>query len=127
MKTLAGTWEGVITTTPADPQVQGKPVKVILRVTSSGNVVMHEINIPGREDDPITMFYLDGDRLTAAVAGDGTWLEPVFTGDHGGSYRMGLCTVTSLVPSGKVASIWTSWIISGTPSITSSRLRRVVP
>ena len=24
---------------------------------------MHEITIPGREDDPITMFYLDGDRL----------------------------------------------------------------
>ena len=25
------------------------------------------------------------------------------------------------------ASIWTSWIISGTPSITSSRVRSVVP
>ena len=64
MKTLAGSWEGKITTTPADPEVQGKPVKVTLRVTSSGNAVMHEITIPGRQDDPITMFYLDGDRLT---------------------------------------------------------------
>jgi hypothetical protein len=33
----------------------------------------------------------------------------------------GLWTVTSLVPSGKVASTWMSGIISGTPSITSSR------
>jgi len=64
MKALAGTWEGHVTTTPADPEVQGKLVKVTLRVTSSGNALMHEIQIPGREDDPITMFYLDGDRLT---------------------------------------------------------------
>ena len=31
--------------------------------------------------------------------------------------RIGAWTVTSLVPSGKVASTWTSWIISGTPSM----------
>jgi hypothetical protein len=41
-----------------------------------------------------------------------------FAGDHG--QRMGLWTVTSLVPSGKVASTCTSWIISATPSITSA-------
>src|SRR6266568_3091687 len=35
--------------------------------------------------------------------------------------------VTSLVPSGKVPSTWTSSSISGTPSITSSRLRMVRP
>ena len=32
---------------------------------------------------------------------------------------MGLWTVTSLVPSGNVASTCTSWIISAMPSITS--------
>jgi hypothetical protein len=64
MKTLAGNWEGKLTTTPPSPEVQGKIAQVTLRVTSSGNAVMHEINIPGRQDDPITMFYLDGDRLT---------------------------------------------------------------
>ena len=64
MKSLAGTWEGTLTTTPPDPEVQGKLARITLRVTSSGNAVMHEITIPGREDDPITMFYLDGDRLT---------------------------------------------------------------
>ena len=42
-------------------------------------------------------------------------------------HKIGLCTVTSLVPSGKVASICTSGISSGTPSITSSRLSSVVP
>jgi hypothetical protein len=64
MKTLAGTWEGKLSTTPPAPEVQGKVAQVTLKVTSSGNAVMHEITIPGREDDPITMFYLDGDRLT---------------------------------------------------------------
>ena len=39
----------------------------------------------------------------------------------------GWWTVTSLVPSGKVASTWMSGIISGTPSITSSRVSSVVP
>src|SRR5690606_1687157 len=48
-----------------------------------------------------------------------------FAGYHG--QRMGLWTVTSFVPSGNVASTCTSWIISGTPSITSLRLRTVVP
>jgi hypothetical protein len=33
-------------------------------------------------------------------------------------YRIGSCTVTSLVPSGNVASTCTSWIISAMPSIT---------
>src|SRR5688500_6964817 len=32
-----------------------------------------------------------------------------------GTQRMGLCTVTSLVPSGNVPSTMISWIISGTP------------
>lgn len=64
MKALAGSWEGKITTTPPAPDVQGKTVHVTLRVTSSGNALLHEIRIPGREDDPITMFYLDTGRLT---------------------------------------------------------------
>src|SRR5262249_26009513 len=32
--------------------------------------------------------------------------------------RIGSCTVTSFVPSGKVASTWTSWIMAATPSMT---------
>src|SRR5579875_484364 len=46
-----------------------------------------------------------------------------FAGDH----RIGACTVTSFVPSGKVASTWISSIISATPSITCSRVRTRPP
>ena len=63
MKSLAGSWQGTLTTTPPDPDVQGKIAQVSLRVTSSGHALMHEMNIGGRPDDPITMFYLDADRL----------------------------------------------------------------
>ena len=60
LKTLAGSWEGQVaaTGTPFD----GKPLQVLLRVTSEGNALMHEMKGEG-PDDPITMFYLDGDRL----------------------------------------------------------------
>lgn len=58
MKSLAGTWEAPATAvTPA--------MHVTLRVTSSGNAVMHEMTSKGRPDDPITMFYMDGGRLIA--------------------------------------------------------------
>src|SRR4029078_4525059 len=65
----------------------------------------------------------DGGGLAALVGRNGVLPQDVFAGDH----RMGLGTVTSLVPSGNVASICTSWIISGTPSMTSSRVSSRVP
>jgi hypothetical protein len=43
--------------------VQGKTVRVTIRVTSRGNAVLHEMRMDGIPDDPITMFYLDADRL----------------------------------------------------------------
>ena len=54
LKTLAGTWEG---------NLEGKPLLVSLRVTSTGNTVMHEMTGRGSHDDPITMIHMDGDRL----------------------------------------------------------------
>ncbi|MGA8273657.1 MAG: hypothetical protein WB919_18995 [Candidatus Sulfotelmatobacter sp.] len=63
MKTLAGSWEGHVTTTPQRGEIEGKSVQVTLRVTSMGNALMHEMTGAGRPDDPITMVYLDGDRL----------------------------------------------------------------
>jgi hypothetical protein len=62
LKTLAGSWLGTVTTNPPS-EVQGKSVHVTLRVTSMGNALMHEIKVQGRPDDPITMLYLDADRL----------------------------------------------------------------
>jgi hypothetical protein len=63
MKTLAGSWEGHVTTVPQAPEIDGKLMQVSLRATSMGNALMHEMTGAGRPDDPITMLYLDGDRL----------------------------------------------------------------
>ena len=63
LKTLTGSWQGTVTTTPAQPEAQGKLVQVTLRATSMGNALLHEMKLEGRPDDPITMLYLDGDRL----------------------------------------------------------------
>jgi hypothetical protein len=63
LKTLAGSWEGHVTTFPPDPEIDGKHMQATLRVTSMGNAIMHEMTGDGRPDDPITMLYLDGDRL----------------------------------------------------------------
>ncbi len=68
LKGLAGTWKGPITATPPQPDWGDKPMFVSLRVTSRGNALVHEMKEPGtpddpNHDDPITMLYLDGDRL----------------------------------------------------------------
>jgi hypothetical protein len=63
LKSLAGSWEGRITTNPPAPEVEGKIAQVTLRVTSMGNALMHEMRTDGRPDDPITMLYMDGDNL----------------------------------------------------------------
>ena len=53
LKALAGSWEG---------NLDGQPLHVSLRVTSTGNALLHEMKGAG-PDDPITLFHLDGDRL----------------------------------------------------------------
>src|SRR5437868_6924598 len=69
MKTLAGSWEAQITTVPPIPDMDNKPNLVTIRVTSRGNVLVHEMKEEGKPDDPtkydhpVTMFYLDNDRL----------------------------------------------------------------
>lgn len=58
LKALAGTWEGAF---------DGKPLYVTLRVISTGNALVHEMTgsqTPNQDPEhPITMFYLEGDRL----------------------------------------------------------------
>jgi hypothetical protein len=63
LKTLAGSWEGHVTTTPAHPELDGKLTHASLRVTSMGNAIVHEMTGEGRPDDPITMLYMDDNRL----------------------------------------------------------------
>ena len=37
----------------------GLPTQLTIRVTSSGNAILHEATGAGRPDNPITMFYVD--------------------------------------------------------------------
>lgn len=66
LKTLAGNWKGHTAMGPG----MNAPVRVSLSVTSGGDALMHEMVPEGRAndpsngaDDPVTMFYIDGDRL----------------------------------------------------------------
>jgi hypothetical protein len=70
LKALAGSWEGKVTTVPPQAGMgDGGVVQVSLRVTSRGNALVHEMkeagtpDDPARNDHPVTMFYLDSDRL----------------------------------------------------------------
>lgn len=72
LKALAGPWEGPVTVDPPMPGMgdDNKPLHVDLRVTSRGNALVHEMQEagtpldPAKYDHPVTMIYLDTDRLT---------------------------------------------------------------
>ena len=69
LKTLAGTWDGNLTTDPKAPEMEGAHPQVTLRVTSRGNAIVHEMKEagtpedPAKYDHPVTMLYLDSDHL----------------------------------------------------------------
>ena len=69
LKTLAGTWQGKVTLDPPMEGMGSTAMQVSLRVTSRGNALVHEMKEAGSPDDPakydhpVTMFYLDSDRL----------------------------------------------------------------
>src|SRR5437867_12327464 len=104
MKSLAGEWEGPVTV-PEMPQMSGgKPLHVSMRVTSRGNVLVHELQEAGtpldatKYDHPVTMLYVDGDqftlvhycdagnrpRMTGKISPDGKTLEFEFADLSGG-------------------------------------------
>ena len=71
LKALAGDWEGSVTVTPPQPEMNmDEPIHISLRVTSRGNVLVHEMQEAGtaldatKYDHPVTMFYLDADHVT---------------------------------------------------------------
>ena len=70
MKSLAGEWEGPVTVAEMPEMSGGKPMHASLRVTSRGNVLVHEFQEAGtpldaaKYDHPVTMVYVDGDQLT---------------------------------------------------------------
>jgi hypothetical protein len=70
LKTLAGNWEGPVTLSPPVPEMSSdKPLHISMRVTSRGNALVHEMQEAGTPEDPtkydhpVSMFYLDSDRL----------------------------------------------------------------
>jgi len=99
LKTLAGSWEGRLQTTPPHPEMDGSLGLVTFRVTSMGNVLMHEMKSSARPDDPITMLYLDSDhlllthycdagnrpRMTGKISPDGKTVEFEFLDVAGGT------------------------------------------
>ena len=70
MKALAGTWQGPVKMEPPMEGMNGgDKVQVTLRVTSRGNALVHEMKDPSSPDDPtrydhpVTMMYVDTERL----------------------------------------------------------------
>lgn len=70
MKNLAGSWQGPVSVNPPQHEMgNGSLMQVSLRVTSRGNALVHEMKDPSKPDDPVrydhplTMFYLDDNRL----------------------------------------------------------------
>src|SRR5262249_15561206 len=73
LKTLAGTWQASITTPdlPQTPREEGNGAitQVVLRITSRGNAIVHEVHDPKVSDDPtrydhpISVIYLDNNQL----------------------------------------------------------------
>jgi hypothetical protein len=111
MKTLAGNWEGPVKTDmPTEAKVDIKPLHVSMRVTSRGNVLVHEMQEtgtpldPAKYDHPVTMLYVDDDadrltlvhycdagnrpRMTGKMSPDGKTLEFDFA-DLSGSNKYG--------------------------------------
>jgi len=108
MKTLSGNWQGLVTTVPKMEGMDDNPhMQVTLRVTSRGNALVHEMkeagsaDDPARNDHPVTIFYLDNDRLilthycdagnrprmTGKVSADGKKVEFDFLDVSGSTQR----------------------------------------
>src|ERR1700689_1268432 len=61
LKTLEGTWNGQVTTDPANPDING-PIKVTMHAASRGNAILHAITPAGMLEP--TLIYLENNRLT---------------------------------------------------------------
>jgi Protein of unknown function (DUF1579) len=140
LKSLAGSWEGTMTTSPKVPHIDGTKTNVTLRVTSMGNLLMHEMTGAGRPDDPITTIYLEGERLqlthycdagnrprmTGKVSPDGKSVEFDFldvTGEmkHGHMHR----AVFTIVDDDHHVEEWTFMMPGEKPMRARVDLRRV--
>jgi hypothetical protein len=131
MKTLAGDWEGPVKTDmPVEAKVDIKPLHVSMRMTSRGNVLVHEMQEagtpldPAKYDHPVTMVYVDADadrltlvhycdagnrpRMTGKISPDGKTLEFDFA-DLSGSNKYGHMyhSVFTIIDSNHHTEDWT--------------------
>jgi len=147
LKTLAGTWRGPITADPPQGDWDKKPISLSMRVTSRGNLLVHEMKEPGTpddpsKDDPITTIYLDGDRLllthycdagnrprmAARVSPDGKTIEFDFL-DVAGSTQYGHMhhAVFTIIDANHHTEEWT-FVLKGDKQIHARMdLQRVQP
>jgi hypothetical protein len=136
MKTLAGNWQGPITTdSPA--WSTDKPMSVSMRVASHGNALIHELNTGTPE---VTMFYVDSDRLTlihycdygnrphmvARPSPDGKTVEFDLV-DYSGSNEIGHVShgVFTIVDAGHHFEDWTFMLPGDKPVHAHIDLKRV--
>ncbi|MBI4548724.1 MAG: hypothetical protein HY707_12130 [Ignavibacteriae bacterium] len=56
LKSLAGTWKG--------KDQEGKPITLTYKVVSAGSSIMETLDVGENQEAMITMYHLDGDRLT---------------------------------------------------------------
>jgi len=144
LKTLAGSWEGHVTTTPPMGGMD-MPNVITMRVTSRGNALVHEMKAAGTPDDPtkydhpVTMIYLDNDqlllthycdagnrpRMAARTSPDGKTLEFDFL-DIAGSTQYGHMqhAVFTVVDANHHTEDWTYMMPGDKPVIAHFDLQR---
>jgi hypothetical protein len=146
LKTLAGTWEGRVTTDPKDAGMgDNADTLVSLRVTSRGNAIVHEMKAAGKADDPtrydhpVTMLYMDGDRLllthycdagnrprmVATASPDGKKVEFAFLDLSGGNqYGHMYHAVFTIIDANHHTEDWTYMMPGDKPMHARMDLRR---
>jgi hypothetical protein len=140
LKALEGTWEGAVTATPPQPEIQGKIATLSLRVTSRGNALMHDVRMTGIPDNPITMFYLDEEklrlthycdagnrpRMEAKASADGKTVEFEFLDLAGGTHYGHMHNaVITLIDADHHVEEWTYMLPGDKPVRARFDLRRV--
>ena len=147
LKTLAGVWEGRGTTNPPVPDMPDT-MHVDLQVISSGNALKHEMMGKPKTDGtnskdadhPVTMLYLDGDRLllthycdagnrprmAARVSPDGNTVEFDFV-DVSGSTKHGHMdhAVFTIIDANHHTEDWTYMMPGDKPMHAHIDLQRV--
>jgi hypothetical protein len=139
LKSLAGSWEGTMTTHPKIDGADGIATKVTFRVTSMGHTLMHEMTGAGRPDDPITMLYLDDGelalthycdagnrpRMAGKVSPDGKTVTFDFTALTGGTeYGHMHGAVFTFIDADRHSEDWTFMMPDGKPLHARVELQR---